>query len=251
LLTGYAINFNHRHKRSGHVFQNRYKSIVCEEETYLLELVRYIHLNPLRAKLVPDVTALAMYPWCGHSVLLGNQAIPGQVVDELLARFDTSLGKARKRYLGFVMDGVLRGRRDDLVGGGLRRSKTMRTEQQDTMEIADDRVLGSGQFVEGLRREEALREKMIAGMLLPELIGRIEQYYGLEKNSIKRRSKNRQVMDARDLCCFLAIRLLRYSGPKVGEILNIGRSAVAHAVRRGERIINSNDDLVGRILTSS
>jgi putative transposase len=50
LLTGYAVSFNKRHKRSGHLFQNRYKSILCEEEPYLLELVRYIHLNPLRAQ---------------------------------------------------------------------------------------------------------------------------------------------------------------------------------------------------------
>ncbi|MBI5017160.1 MAG: transposase [Deltaproteobacteria bacterium] len=48
LLTGYAVTFNRRHERSGHLFQNRYKSVVCDEEPYLLELVRYIHLNPLR-----------------------------------------------------------------------------------------------------------------------------------------------------------------------------------------------------------
>ena len=58
LLTGHATSFNLRHRRSGHLLQNRYKSIVCEEELYLLELVRYIHLNPLRGGLVPDRTAL-------------------------------------------------------------------------------------------------------------------------------------------------------------------------------------------------
>ncbi len=51
LLTGHAGYFNKRHRRSGHLFQNRYKSILCQEDTYLLELVRYIHLNPLRAKI--------------------------------------------------------------------------------------------------------------------------------------------------------------------------------------------------------
>ncbi len=54
LLTGYAISFNRRHKRHGHLFQNRYKSFLCEEDTYLLELVRYIHLNPLRSGMVQD-----------------------------------------------------------------------------------------------------------------------------------------------------------------------------------------------------
>jgi len=58
LMTGYAVTFNKRHKRSGHLFQNRYKSIVCEEDAYLLELIRYIHLNPLRARLVKDLKEL-------------------------------------------------------------------------------------------------------------------------------------------------------------------------------------------------
>jgi len=52
LLTGYAVSFNRRHRRHGQLFQNRYKSILCQEDPYLIELVRYIHLNPLRAGLV-------------------------------------------------------------------------------------------------------------------------------------------------------------------------------------------------------
>lgn len=58
LLTGYAGGFNRRNRRTGHLFQNRYKSIVVEEEAYLLELVRYLHLNPLRTTVVPDLRAL-------------------------------------------------------------------------------------------------------------------------------------------------------------------------------------------------
>ena len=70
LMTGYAVSFNIRHRRSGHLFQNRYKSVVCEEDTYLLELTRYIHLNPLRAKLVKNMKELDKYLWTGHSALL-------------------------------------------------------------------------------------------------------------------------------------------------------------------------------------
>lgn len=76
LMTGYAMNFNKRHKRTGHLFQNRYKSVVCEEDPYLLELIRYIHLNPLRAKLVQDLEELDKYPWAGHSVILGRRKNP-------------------------------------------------------------------------------------------------------------------------------------------------------------------------------
>jgi len=76
LMTGYAVTFNKRHKRSGHLFQNRYKSIVCEEDPYLLELIRYIHLNPIRAGLVKDLKELDKYPWCGHSSILGRRKNP-------------------------------------------------------------------------------------------------------------------------------------------------------------------------------
>jgi hypothetical protein len=73
LLTGYAVRFNRRHRRSGHLFQNRYKSILCQEDVYLLELVRYIHLNPLRAKLVVSMGELDRFEFCGHGVILGKQ----------------------------------------------------------------------------------------------------------------------------------------------------------------------------------
>ena len=76
LMTGYAVTFNKRHKRSGHLFQNRYKSVVCEEDTYLLELIRYIHLNPLRASLVQNLKELDKYPWTGHSTILGRRKNP-------------------------------------------------------------------------------------------------------------------------------------------------------------------------------
>ena len=111
LLTGYAVIFNLRHKRSGHLFQNRYKSIVCEEDTYLLELLRYIHLNPLRAGLVKDLVALERYPWCGHAVLLGYRPFAGQPIDEVLARFGKHLTAAQNHYRTFVADGVAMGKR--------------------------------------------------------------------------------------------------------------------------------------------
>jgi hypothetical protein len=72
LLTGYAVAFNRRHRRRGHLFQNCYKSVLVEEDPYLLELVRYIHLSPLRAGMLSDMDALDTYPWTGHSTLMGG-----------------------------------------------------------------------------------------------------------------------------------------------------------------------------------
>ena len=72
LLTGYAVTYNRRHRRHGHLFQNRYKSILCQEHSYLMELVRYIHLNPLRANIVKSIAALDEFSFSGHSVILGK-----------------------------------------------------------------------------------------------------------------------------------------------------------------------------------
>jgi len=72
LLTGYAVSFNRKYRRHGQLFQNRYKSILSQQDRYLLELVRYIHLNPLRAGLVEDMKSLDNYPWTGHRDLMGS-----------------------------------------------------------------------------------------------------------------------------------------------------------------------------------
>jgi hypothetical protein len=122
LLTGYAGAFNRRHKRVGHLFQNRYRSIVVEEEPYLLELVRYLHLNPLRAQVVPDLPHLARYPWTGHSALLGTVPRPWQDTRTILTQFGPSPARARRAYRAFVAAGVPQGRRREFQGGGLVRS---------------------------------------------------------------------------------------------------------------------------------
>src|SRR4030043_1574384 len=102
LLTGYAVRYNLRHRRSGHLFQNRYKSIVCEEEAYLLELVRYIHLNPLRVAVVKSMGELDKYPWSGHRVLVGKGKNDWQEREYVLHQFHEREGKAIRAY-GKVM----------------------------------------------------------------------------------------------------------------------------------------------------
>ena len=98
LMTGYAVTFNRRHRRAGHLFQNRYKSVICEEDPYLLELIRYIHLNPLRAGIVTDLKELDRYPWCGHSAILGRRKNP--LIPETAAN-DSASGDRRIAFSQF------------------------------------------------------------------------------------------------------------------------------------------------------
>jgi putative transposase len=101
LLTGYALWYNRRHRRYGHLFQNRFKSILCQENVYLLELVRYIHLNPVRAHLVEDLDELDRYAYSGHSVLLGKAKNSWQQTQQVLGMFGDKPGVARRAYRSF------------------------------------------------------------------------------------------------------------------------------------------------------
>jgi len=158
LLTGYAIYYNRRHRRWGHLFQNRYKSIICDEDTYFKELVRYIHLNPLRAKLVKSLTKLDRYRWSGHGAIMGKVKCDWQHRNYVLTWFGKKEGAAQKAYRNYVEKGIDHGRRPELVGGGLIRSlggwsavKALR--RTGNRELSDERILGSGEFVEQIIKE--------------------------------------------------------------------------------------------------
>jgi putative transposase len=244
-LTGYAVTYNIRHRRHGHLFQNRYKSIVCDEDVYFRELVRYIHLNPLRAKEVKDLSDLDRYPWCGHSVLMGKIKHPWQERDYVLSWFGKTEGKARKEYRAYVKQGILEGSRPDLVGGGLIRSmggwsEVMSLRRSKEKALCDERILGSGGFVERLLREadekskhrlsgEARREK--ADRMIRELCRR--EKVGIEE--VKGGSRRGRIPGIRSE---LAGRLIEECGlslAETGRQLGITTSAVSQAIRKREK----------------
>ena len=188
LLTGYAVSFNRRHRRHGQLFQNRYKSILCQEDLYLLELVRYIHLNPLRAKLVENLKALDTHAYGGHSVM-GKTKQAGQDADYILKFYANTAKTAIRRYREFVAKGIGEGRKPDLVGGGLVRSaggwsavKAMRKGFERIK--GDERILGDGPFVEAVLKaaQENLERKYrleAEGRDFKWLMGRVARLFGL------------------------------------------------------------------------
>ena len=111
LLTGYALWYNRTHRRDGHLFQNRFKSILCQEDAYLLELVRYIHLNPIRAGIIHDLGELGRYPYSGQSVLMGKLKNGWQDIKWILGMFSENIGAARRLYKEFVERGIEQGKR--------------------------------------------------------------------------------------------------------------------------------------------
>lgn len=106
---GYARWFNKKHNRKGYLFQDRFKSILCQDQEYAMQLIRYINLNPLRAGDVESLSALTNWPWCGHGFLAGRPLVFGlhfQDRMEALGRFGRNEKEAIRKYLGYVAEGV-------------------------------------------------------------------------------------------------------------------------------------------------
>ncbi len=266
LMTGYAVTFNIRHRRSGHLFQNRYKSVVCEEDPYLLELIRYIHLNPLRAKLVEGLKALDKYPWTGHSVLLGNNKNPlvpeippaigedkflaEKTVEDVLKHFGETFKIARRRYRQFVKKGIDQGKRPDFQGGGLVRSAGgerigLLGLKKEERELSDDRILGSGHFVaQVLEKANEVNQKRMDKYSLQTLCQKIISVFGINEEELRSAFKKRVVTEAKASFSYLAIRKMGYSGREVGQFLNMRSYSAIRISEKGKEILDKRGILL-------
>ena len=244
MLTGYVVNFNRRHRRYGHLFQNRYKSIVCQEDVYLKELVRYIHLNLLRAGLVKDIKELNRNPWSGHSALTGKVKREWQNTKYVLSFFDSS-GNSRKNYLRYVKEGINQGRRPELVGGGLIRSMggwsaVLAIRRSGEREVADQRILGDGDFVKqvisGLddlvKKNLRLSGQRIDIKVLAE---KVSEKYNVSIGELRSGGRRRAVVKARHAMSWIGVRELGYSGADIARYLGVTNSCVTRMISAGRK----------------
>ena len=247
LLTGYAVQFNRRHRRHGHVFQNRYKSILCQEDTYLLELVRYIHLNPLRAKIVTDYNDLKGYVYGGHCALSGQCRHDWQDTQYILSLFGKKASEARRAYIKFVEEGISKGKRDDLVGGGLIRSLggwlAVKALRGSTDRIkGDERILGDGDFVQEVltscrQQFERRYHYKFKGYDFDCLVNRVATLFGLEKDRVTRPGRYPDTVEARSVLCYWAVRELGLSTLELAKRLGISQPTASQSVKRGEKTV--------------
>jgi REP element-mobilizing transposase RayT len=250
LLTGYAVSFNLKYKRHGQLFQNRYKSILCQEDRYLKELVRYIHLNPLRANLVSNLKALDRYRWCGHSAIMGKTLCEWQNTDYILKLFGNKISSARRNYRFFVFKGIAEGRRFDLTGGGLIRSlggwhQVKALRRSGIRFKGDERILGDSEFVEQVLKEAKDRlERRYAleakGFDFEQVVERVAQVMNINASDVLKRSKDAQTIKARSLLCFWANRELGMTTVEISRRLKLSQSAVSRSSMRGEKIALQN-----------
>ena len=241
-LTWYAQYYNRRHLRSGHLFENRYKSILCDEDNYLLALIRYIHLNPIRAGIVGTVEELDRYPWSGHSVLMGEREYGWMDVKYVLLQFKDSIKKARNAYRRFVEEGIGMGRQPQLTGGGLIRSKggwsqVVSARRSGEREEYDERILGSGDFVHAAlnEAEEKIRLQLKhrrTGRTLVQIIDQECDRWKIIPKELEGGSRRREVSAMRIKIAKRGLDELGLSLAEIARHVGVSTSGLARAIKR-------------------
>jgi len=245
LLSWYAQYYNRRHNRSGHLFQNRYKSIICEEDAYFQKLIAYIHLNPLRAGLVNTVDELNSYPWSGQAAIVGKLRREWQDVDAVLKKFGDRVGTARRSYQAYLEEEAGKGRQPGLVGGGLVRSQggwsaVQSQRKQGKMALGDERILGGTDFVKAVldEAEEEVRRQVGDGEIIELAQRDIEQSCAEAKLSLRQFHSGSRMKPVPEIRKKLAIRFVQEYGLSLAETarqLGVTTSAVYQILQKQRR----------------
>ena len=212
----YTMYFNRRYATVGHLFQGRYKAILCDRDSYLLSLVKYIHLNPIRAGIGKTLEA---YPWSSHGSYIRKTGATGVAdVEPLLRTFSEDKRKARKAYLEHMEEkGILR-----------------REEVYDTV---DQRVLGDEGFVEEVMRRTGspgVRGRRRHGYRLPEIARATEEVCGISLGQLREKGRGEDFGRGRRLMSLVA-KEYGYKGQEIAGYLWRDPSVITRYLRKGSK----------------
>ena len=223
LGSGYTQYFNRRHKFVGHLFQGRYKAILCDKNNYLLELSRYLHLNPVRAKVVKDP---GEYKWSSYGAYVQKkQCPPWMETAEVLQQFSGKGSEARKRYRKYVLEALGDGHKEEYY------------------EVIDGRFLGEREFVEEIRaRTEIAGEVRIR--IKPDVFLRLAYAnLGKKRGEVIGAGKERERVRAREAICYVARRRTELSVKLLAESLGVDATCVSRSASRVERLVAEDEEM--------
>jgi putative transposase len=213
---------NWRHKRTGHLFQGRYKAVLVDGDSYLLELVRYVHLNPVRAKMV-DLPE--QHPWTGHHAYCGKEILPWLCTDSTLSMLAKGKGAATRAYISFVQDGLEEGRKGEFHGEG----------------VTDSRIFGDDDFVE---RMAGKGEEIPAKVSLEEVIAATCVRCGVDANALSLRGKNQTLSHARGMVAWIVQDLPSITLTELARRTGRDISSLSAMARRLEKRAESEESLL-------
>jgi len=233
LNSKYARYFSKKYNRRGYLFQGRYKSIATQEQCYIEEFVRYIHLNPVRSGICKGIDELDRYPWSGHSVIMGEKNVPFQEVKTVLERF----GGSREQYRSFLKEGIEKESDREFI-------ETIRRSNNGIENIrnAGSWVIGDSAFIRQVLSSEANRRIRVAryqkeGWDVSRLAKYISDKIGIESESIRKRTKNREIGDARKIFSYIGSKILEMPQSDIGSYLGISIAGVWASTRLGQKIM--------------
>ncbi len=205
----YTRWINWRKGRTGHLFQGRHKAFLIDSDEYLLQLVRYIHLNPVRVGLVPEPEE---YRWSSHRAFLGKEILPWLTTDYTLGQFGGKVGKARQGFAAFIAEGISEGHRPEFHGQGM----------------ADSRCVGGDWFVEHALAKADAKEKL--SVSIQGVVAAVCDGYGIEEGRIV--SGGRLAAEARGVAALLALKIRGCSLERLAALTGRDASTLSSAARR-------------------
>jgi REP element-mobilizing transposase RayT len=227
LLYRYTRYYNQRYRQVGHLFQGRYKAILCDRESYLLELVRYLHLNPVRAGMVKDPKR---YPWSSHRVYLGGRDAQGVSVEKVLSRWSRRRRQAVAGYKGFVLEGIRQGHREEFY------------------QVKEQRYLGDDEFVEKVEKEvEGAESRSPVGIALDEVVERVRKGSGKAAEEILGRRRGRREAELRALACYVAREVGGLTLTGAARYFRRDISALSMGVKRLEQKMVKDEEFCRRV----
>jgi REP element-mobilizing transposase RayT len=235
LLTAYAIYYNRKIGRAGHLFQNRYKTVICQDDVYFLELVRYICLNPLRAGLVEDISKLASYEYSAYAFILGRRKSDWFDPLPVLSFFGSHRASAEQAFKSHVLEGLDEGKRPDLTGGGLVRSLGLPERLPRERHAHDDRILGQGDFVEMVVAAQDDRGKKCGSASPEAVINETCELFQLSPAELTSGSRTRMVCAARAHAAATMAEKCAVSKSDIARSLSVSLPAVLKILRNSRK----------------
>lgn len=218
----YTRNFNIRYRKWGHLFQGRYKAILCQKDSYFLELSAYIHLNPVRAGLVKDPLR---YPWSSYRIYVKGEKQPLIDTDFLLMQFSPRKEVARKEYARFINNRISQGHREDLY------------------DLKDQCLLGTDEFVEDIQRWLNEEPRTIYDISLEEIVSEVSSVFNVPTALFYTSNRNRQGALARSVVGYLARDLSGYQIKTVAEHFRRDPVVISQGIKRIEEKLMDGDNI--------
>jgi len=228
----YAHYYNKKFSRRGPLFSDRYKSIATQDQFYLEQLVRYIHLNPVRAGICKTIAQLDRYPWCGHRILMGDAKNGFQETREVLRRFGKSASAARRNYRNFLNSGLGSDEHDDLISLVRDNNSGKRDRNYAGYWVIGDAAFQKSVYDKALTNRITVARYKRDGITLDDLAKAISKKMEIDDVLIRFPSKKTPYADARKIFCLLA-STAGFPSLEIGYFLGIQQAAVSHAARKG------------------